>query len=110
MFSRRKFLKLLGIISGSVIAFPSRLLYAKPLSINLEKVNDLKEVGGIKTLKIKKKPILFFRDSETTIRAFDLTCTHKGCETVYNKETKRIECPCHKSAFDLEGNVLGGPC
>ena len=60
-------------------------------------------------LKIKGKDILFIRDTETTVRALDPTCTHKGCIVAFNKAANRIECPCHHSAFDMEGRVLAGP-
>lgn len=108
MFSRRKFFKTLGVISGALV-LPARLVFAKKLSLSLEKVKALKEIGGSKTLKIKGKKIMFIRDSETTIRAFEPVCTHKGCAVTYNKDSKRIECPCHQSIFKLDGTVEKGP-
>jgi nitrite reductase/ring-hydroxylating ferredoxin subunit len=36
-------------------------------------------------------------------------CTHLGCNTAFNAATKAFECPCHSSAFHLDGTVKNGP-
>lgn len=41
--------------------------------------------------------------------ALDRTCTHLGCTVPWNAETRRFECPCHASTFDIAGEVLGPP-
>ena len=69
----------------------------------------LKQVGGSTILKIKGEPILFVRDSETSVRAIHSVCTHQKCTVGYNPKAGRIECGCHKSAFGLDGKVLDGP-
>jgi Rieske Fe-S protein len=43
------------------------------------------------------------------VRALDSTCTHLGCRTRFNPESKRIECPCHGGMYDATGQVIGGP-
>ena len=43
------------------------------------------------------------------VRALDSTCTHLGCRTKFNPESKRIECPCHGGVYDAAGNVVSGP-
>jgi quinol---cytochrome c reductase iron-sulfur subunit, bacillus type len=35
--------------------------------------------------------------------AFNDTCTHLGCKVDYQASNKRFFCPCHHSAFDLDG-------
>lgn len=35
--------------------------------------------------------------------AFNDTCTHLGCKVDYQAANKRFFCPCHQSAFDLDG-------
>ena len=35
--------------------------------------------------------------------AFNDTCTHLGCKVDYQTANKRFFCPCHQSAFDLDG-------
>lgn len=43
------------------------------------------------------------------VRALDSTCTHLGCRTRFNPESKRIECPCHGGVYDAAGSVVSGP-
>lgn len=43
------------------------------------------------------------------VRALDSTCTHLGCRTRFNPETRLIECPCHGGVYDLTGRVVSGP-
>jgi Rieske Fe-S protein len=109
MVSRRHFMKYLGVLAGTLLACPARWVRAGSLQFSLEKVEKLQSIGGSVILKIKGKDILFIRDTETTVRALDPACTHKGCIVTFNKATKRIECPCHQSVYDMEGRVLAGP-
>ncbi|MDO9510817.1 MAG: Rieske (2Fe-2S) protein [Bacteroidales bacterium] len=39
---------------------------------------------------------------------FSSACTHLGCKITTEKEGLLV-CPCHGSAFDLNGNVQKGP-
>jgi cytochrome b6-f complex iron-sulfur subunit len=41
--------------------------------------------------------------------ALDRECTHLGCTVPWVPEAKRFQCPCHASAFDITGAVLGPP-
>ena len=42
--------------------------------------------------------------------AFSQKCTHLSCAVVPQLEQKRLLCPCHKGAFDLESGIpLSGP-
>ncbi len=36
-------------------------------------------------------------------------CTHLGCTVPWVEEEKRFACPCHASAFDITGDVIGPP-
>lgn len=55
------------------------------------------------------RKVVFLIKSGGQVRAFDSTCTHLGCRTRYNAETRQIECPCHGGVYDLEGRVVAGP-
>jgi menaquinol-cytochrome c reductase iron-sulfur subunit len=37
------------------------------------------------------------------VLAFNDTCTHLGCKVDYQAAEKRFFCPCHQSAFELDG-------
>jgi len=37
------------------------------------------------------------------ILAFNDTCTHLGCKVDYQAADRQFFCPCHQSAFDLDG-------
>lgn len=43
------------------------------------------------------------------ITVFSSTCTHLACNVIWNKETKRFECPCHSGFFDRDGRPIAGP-
>ncbi len=43
------------------------------------------------------------------VRAFSTVCPHLGCGVDYDEGTRRFECPCHGSSFDLAGRCLSGP-
>jgi cytochrome b6-f complex iron-sulfur subunit len=33
-------------------------------------------------------------------------CTHQGCKLRHNASEERLDCPCHRSSFSLQGDVL----
>lgn len=41
--------------------------------------------------------------------ALSRKCTHLGCTVPWIEADRRFTCPCHASAFDEAGEVLGGP-
>jgi len=43
------------------------------------------------------------------VRAFSATCTHLGCQVLWDAPTHRFRCPCHGGTYDAEGRVIGGP-
>ena len=109
MLGRRDFMRYLGVLAAVLFGYPVRPARAKALALSLDKVDKLQSVGGSTMLKVQGKNVLFIRDTETTVRALDPTCTHKGCTVSFNKTSNRVECPCHGSVFDSLGKVLGGP-
>lgn len=36
-------------------------------------------------------------------------CTHLGCAVPYDQATRQFVCPCHGSAFTMDGDVLNEP-
>jgi cytochrome b6-f complex iron-sulfur subunit len=41
--------------------------------------------------------------------ALSRRCTHLGCTVPWSEVDRRFACPCHASAFDERGEVLGAP-
>ena len=53
--------------------------------------------------------VYLVRLGEGDVRALSSTCTHLGCRTAYDRESRQIVCPCHGGIFDIHGNVVEGP-
>ena len=53
--------------------------------------------------------VVYLVKSGDSLSALDSTCTHLGCRTKFNPDTKQIECPCHGGVYDTNGNVVSGP-
>ena len=109
MISRRKFIKLMGIVTTMFSTVFSSIVRAAKLSISLDKLEQLKKVDGWMVVKLQDKQFILIRDTETTVKVFDPACTHKKCVVAYNPKAKRMECPCHGSVYNIEGKVLNGP-
>jgi Rieske Fe-S protein len=106
---RRGFLQLLAGLAIAVVLWPSRRVQARTLGLPLSKLPKLAEVGGSMRIELKGREILFVRDTEKTVRAFNPTCTHQQCTVKFKEKTGKLHCPCHYSAYDLDGTVLEGP-
>jgi nitrite reductase/ring-hydroxylating ferredoxin subunit len=50
-----------------------------------------------------------YRDLEGRLHAVSTTCTHLGCQVVWNAAEASWDCPCHGSRFTVEGDILSGP-
>jgi cytochrome b6-f complex iron-sulfur subunit len=40
------------------------------------------------------------------LRALSGICTHQGCVLHANEASERLDCPCHRAAFSLDGTVM----
>lgn len=109
MLNRREFFQGAALTAVSITLLPVNRAMAKKLAIPLNKADTLKVVGGSVTLMVKDNAILFVRDSATSIKALSPVCSHQKCNLSYHVNIRRLECPCHGSAFDLHGKVLKGP-
>lgn len=70
-------------------------------------LNELKnDQGGI--VKYRNKRVAAYRDASGTLFLSDSTCTHLGCEVVYNDAERSFDCPCHGSRFNYDGKVIEG--
>jgi Rieske Fe-S protein len=43
------------------------------------------------------------------VRVFSATCTHLGCQVLWDASKKHFKCPCHGGVYDASGKVLDGP-
>lgn len=50
-----------------------------------------------------------YKDPDGNLLLVDTTCTHMGCELMWNSAEKSWDCPCHGSRFTTEGSVITGP-
>jgi cytochrome b6-f complex iron-sulfur subunit len=99
-------LEVLGIITGFLFsgksrntASPKQLLEAGPVaSFGLNTVSSF--MGG-------RFYLAHLQDGGFI--ALSLRCTHLGCAVTWEDEKKRFICPCHSSAFDINGEVLNPP-
>jgi len=62
--------------------------------------------GGI--IKYHGKRVAAYRDFSGSLFLHDSTCTHMGCELVYNDAEKTFDCPCHGSRFNYDGKLIEG--
>ena len=66
-------------------------------------------VGTAKMFRYKGEPSVAIRVTEKDIRALSAVCTHLGCIVKWDGAKQQLVCPCHVAAFDVNGNVIGGP-
>jgi menaquinol-cytochrome c reductase iron-sulfur subunit len=43
------------------------------------------------------------------VQALSSVCPHLGCAVDFDAEAKVFKCPCHRSAFDVNGEKVSGP-
>jgi menaquinol-cytochrome c reductase iron-sulfur subunit len=65
-------------------------------------------VDGWRTVK-EKTTAWVVKMSDQKVVAYAPSCTHLGCAYHWDDATKNFICPCHTSAFSIEGKVLAGP-
>lgn len=65
-------------------------------------------VDGWKVTK-EKTTTWVVRTSPQDVVAFSPQCTHLACAYHWEDSQKLFSCPCHASAFSVDGKVLAGP-
>jgi Rieske Fe-S protein len=56
-----------------------------------------------------RETVFLVWDGAKQVKVFSATCTHLGCQVLWDGETKKFRCPCHGGAYDVTGRVLDGP-
>jgi arsenite oxidase small subunit len=109
---RRGFLKAAAGLAGAAVVAPVLMAgERKGSGSGAYLAYEHKNVGSFSNLKKDGEIDFNYPDAESPckavivngqVKAYSLLCTHKGCPTVYDAETKIFECPCHFSKFDAE--------
>lgn len=117
--SRREFFKFMTLASGafasgstgltvwSSVVRQVRMFEPKRLCA----VDDLSPEGSLAFNYPREEDIcLLIRTAESEFKAYSRRCTHLSCPVDWEPRNKRLYCPCHNGAFDVEnGEVLQGP-
>lgn len=117
----------LGTVMGAVLAIPAAAyLLMRPKSppksqwVDAADLNSLQvgkpeevvfrrsRVDGWRVLN-EKATAWVVRTDDKTVVAYSPSCTHLGCAYHWDDATKNFVCPCHTSAFSIDGKVLTGP-
>ncbi|MBK9099266.1 MAG: Rieske (2Fe-2S) protein [bacterium] len=118
--SRREFLnklwKGLGIVA--VVEFTAvffGFLFTGKDEKENEKPKQLFDAGDINSFQSNSVTIFrggrfyLVRLEDGGFLALSLRCTHLGCSINWEEDKKRFICPCHASAFEINGNVQNPP-
>jgi cytochrome b6-f complex iron-sulfur subunit len=118
--TRRSFLNTLWIILGGValaefVAVAFAFLRPQKLKTRGENADSIFTVGAVErfapnsvTAFVRGKFYLA-RLEDGGFLALSRTCTHLGCAVPWVEKEMKFACPCHGSAFDINGNVIDTP-
>ncbi len=118
----------LGALIGAALAVPSLLYLLIPPAAR-SKRSSWVDAGSLKQLTPGTPQQLTFRQtssdgwkvtsvmnsawvvkvSDKEVWAYSPWCTHLGCAYHWDSRKDVFACPCHGSAFALDGKVLAGP-
>jgi menaquinol-cytochrome c reductase iron-sulfur subunit len=117
----------LGTVIGAALALPAAVyLLMKPKSerkslwvdaadMNSLQIGKPEEVVYHRTrvdgwrLVNEKATAWVVRTDQQNVVAYSPSCTHLGCAYHWDEAAKNFICPCHTSAFSIDGKVLTGP-
>jgi cytochrome b6-f complex iron-sulfur subunit len=114
---RRNFLKgalaLLGATSLASLVYPLFKYLTPSASAERSKTLIIAKrdipLGDAKEIVFNNIPAVVLNRPGKGLIAVSRVCTHLGCLVQYDKENKRLLCPCHAGVYDLEGNIVSGP-
>ena len=43
------------------------------------------------------------------VKVLSATCTHLGCQVLWDSDKKQFKCPCHGGVYAANGDVVAGP-
>jgi nitrite reductase/ring-hydroxylating ferredoxin subunit len=72
-----------------------------------EPVLDAAELGNGQVARFTTDSTVgFVVNDNGNLSAVSGVCTHQGCLLRHNEAQGRLDCPCHRASFSLDGNVL----
>jgi len=74
----------------------------------VEMVFRRNRVDGWKVVS-EKDTAWVVKHADGSVTAFGPQCTHLGCAYHWEEGKNEFVCPCHNSAFNADGQVVGGP-
>ena len=118
--TRREFCNFLGLTSAALFLGSGGFAAKAALDSREKTTLAATPVEGATTLTpnsalnfnypTEKDSAILIRTETGEYHAFGQQCTHLACPVYYERQHKRLECPCHEGAFDAAtGNVLYGP-
>jgi Rieske Fe-S protein len=90
-------------VAGRYLRRPNRM----PVTLSLGPESSI-QPGSARLVKLGLSDAIVLRDEEG-ITAFNLRCTHAGCNVTWHARELQFHCPCHGGIFDSTGNVVKGP-
>lgn len=118
--SRRDFLKKLwgGLMAVAVFEFAAvflGFLFSGKENSRKTEPKQLTEAGAVESFQ--KNSVTAFRNNRFYLArlpdggflALSLRCTHLGCSINWEDGKKQFVCPCHSSAFKIDGEVQNPP-
>lgn len=97
----------IGTVVYPIVAFlklPVRLGESKPVQIPLDRLTP----GQAYYADFQGQQVIVVM-SDTGPRVFNASCTHLGCNVVWDTAHGNFHCPCHGAVFSGEGQVVSGP-
>lgn len=104
---RRTFLKLLGSTAAANACTTGGV---PPAAVGNVAAGNESSLSDPSLKAVAGQPVCIGRDAKG-IYAMTLICTHQGCDMgqAGTVSASGLFCRCHGSAFDANGNVVGGP-
>ena len=105
---------LAGLATRNSVKAAMKEVQGGSLVVNIDEYNELKEDGGFKILKNVTigeitDSIIIVRKMEKEFLVFSSVCRHKKCNVKFKIDRDIFVCPCHDSAYDINGKVIKGP-
>lgn len=121
-YTRRGFVKALAglaaLVGVGVLVGSIKLPAAASTSVttttgtaqgSVANVNDLKVGTPVYFEYPRGYPNALIKNSDGSLTAVSILCTHVCCECSFDPSSKYFYCPCHGSVFSASGQVVRGP-